>query len=45
MAKIEEFVREYMRPLLGSNNTVKFSLKISHLTSIVNRLLSGRLLC
>ena len=27
VAKIWEFVREYLRPLLGSKNTVKFSMK------------------
>ena len=43
-----EFMRvcmEYLRPLLGIKNTVKFSIKIPHITSTLNRLLSDRLLC
>ena len=36
---------EYLRPLLGIKNTVKFSIKIPHITSTLNRLLSDRLLC
>ena len=43
-----EFLRvcmEYLRPLLGIKNTVKFSIKIPHITSTLNRLLSDRLLC
>ena len=31
--------------LLGIKNTVKFSIKIPHLTSTVHRFLSDRLLC
>ena len=45
MAKLQEFVWEYLRRPLGIKNTVKFSIKILHLTSTVHRLLSDRLLC
>ena len=49
MAKLKEFVLEYLRSLLDllgikKINTIKFSIKIPHLTSIVHRLLSDRLL-
>ena len=38
---------EYLPPLLGirTENTVEFPIKISHLTSIVHRLLSDHLVC
>ena len=49
MAKLKEFLLEYLRSLLDllgikKINTIKFSIKIPHLTSIVHRLLSDRLL-
>ena len=43
MAKLEEFVWEYLQPLLRIKNTVKFLIKIPHLTFTVHRLLSDRL--
>ena len=45
MAKLEEFVWEYLQPLLRIKNTVKFLIKIPHLTFTVHRLLSDRLHC
>ena len=43
--ELKEFVWEYLRELLRIQNTVKFSIKIPHLTYTVHRLLSDRLLC
>ena len=40
-----EFVWEYLRPFRNKKNSVKFSIKIPHLTSTVHRLLSDHLLC
>ena len=43
--ELKEFVWEYLRQLLGIQNTVKLSIKIPHLTYTAHRLLSDRLLC
>ena len=45
MAKIQEFVKEYLRPLLGSKNTVKFSITIPYLSITMCCLFCDHFLC
>ena len=45
MAKIQEFVKEYLRPLLGSKNTVKFSITIPYLSFTMCCLFCDHFLC